>query len=220
MKANILVIEDEEDILELLTFHLKKNSYNVKAFSSTKNVKKFLKGIDLLIVDRNLKGTEGSLFIKELREEGFNEPVIYLSAKTRQEEIEEGFLSGGDDYITKPFNMNELLLRIKAILKRSKKKFEVLTYKDIIIKIKPKEVFINEKEVKLTKLEFKLLYEFIKNKNIVLSREYLLQNVWKDEEFFQDKTVNVAINRLKLKIDPKKKKNYINSIRGLGYKLC
>lgn len=222
MKETIVIIEDEEDLLELLEFTLVKANYDVVGFLSTKNVEKFLKeeSCDLLIVDRNLKDAEGSEFIQSLRKKGMNTPVIFLSAKDRDIDVEEGFLRGGDDYIKKPFNMNEVILRVKALISRAKNRSKFLSFRDILINIDLREVFIEDKAVELTKLEFDLLTTFIINKNSVLNRDFLLENVWKDEENFQDKTVNVAISRLIRKIDPNKDKKYIKPVWGVGYSLC
>jgi len=223
MSAHIIIIEDEEDLLELSEYRLQKEGYEVTGFLSTKNVKSFLfeEDVDLLIVDRNLPIIEGSEFIKELREDGYQIPVIFVTAKNSDAQIEEGFLRGGDDYLTKPFNMNELVMRVKSILKRTKVSSEgKIIYRDIILDLDERQVFIEGNSVNLSKLEFELLYYFIKNKNIVLNRDQLLEEVWMDEEFKQEKTVNVTINRLKKKIDPNRTKNYIEPIRGIGYKLC
>lgn len=223
MSSLVGIIEDEEDLLELLEYNLQKEGYESIGFLTTKNVEQFIKeeSVDLLIVDRNLPGMEGSDFIKDLREKGYQVPVIFLSAKNSDKEKIEGFSKGGDDYMTKPFNMDELLHRVKAVIKRTKKdESEVLQFRDIIVKQKSKEVFIDSEKIELTKLEFNLLVEFIKNKNIVLTREYLLENVWGSDTIYQDRTVNVAIKRLKEKIDTTRDKNYIKSIRGEGYTLC
>jgi len=222
-KQTILIIEDEEDLLELLEYHLQKEGYETLGFLSTKNVEKCLQEepIDLLIVDRNLPAVEGSEFVKSLREKGFSQAVIFVTAKNSDAHIEEGFLRGADDYITKPYNMKELLLRIKAILKRtSPEAKKSLSFRDLALDLEAHRLSVDGKEVELTKLEFDLLRTMIENKNSVMSREFLLENVWKNEEFFQDKTVNVAINRLKSKIDPTKEKEYIKSIWGVGYTLC
>lgn len=223
MSAHIVLIEDEEDLLELSEYRLQKEGYEVTGFLSTKHVEELLleEDVDLLIVDRNLPGVEGSEFIKKLREDGYRIPVIFVSAKDQDIQIEEGFLRGGDDYLTKPFNMNELVLRVKSILRRSKKSDEgKLIYKDIIMDLDERRAFVSGEEISLSKLEFELLSYFIENKNIVLNRDQLLEEVWKDEEFKQEKTVNVTINRLKKKIDPNRDKEYIQAIRGIGYKLC
>ncbi|RLA77711.1 MAG: DNA-binding response regulator [Epsilonproteobacteria bacterium] len=224
MSAKIVLVEDEEDLLELLEYNLSKVGYEVIGFLNTKTVEQLLEeeDIDLLIMDRNLPGVEGSEFVAKLRKDGIITPVIYLSAKNSDEDIEEGFLRGGDDYLTKPFNMNELLLRVKAILRRTSKKVDEgnLSFRDIFLDKSSRTLSINGLNIDITKLEFNLLTEFILNKNSVLDRDYLLQNVWDDSEEYQYRTVNVAINRLKEKIDPDKTKDYIQTIRGVGYKLC
>jgi len=223
MTAHIVIIEDEEDLLELSEYRLEKEGYEVTGFLSTKLVEEFLleENVDLLIVDRNLPGVEGSEFVKKLRDSGYHIPVIFVSAKDADSEIEEGFLRGGDDYLTKPFNLNELIFRVKSILRRTMKRDDgKLIFKDIVMNLDERRVFVASCEVKLSKLEFELLSYFIQNKNIVLNRDQLLEEVWKDEEFKQEKTVNVTINRLRKKIDPNRNKMYIEPIRGIGYKLC
>lgn len=224
MSANIVIVEDEEDLLELLEYALQKEGYDTIGFLNTKTVMQILEEeeIDLLIMDRNLPGVEGSEFVSTLRNEGIDVPVIFLSAKDKDEDVEEGFLRGGDDYITKPFNMKELLLRVKSILKRTSKKVAEgkLSYRDIVLDKSTRELKVDGQNVEVTKLEFDLLCEFITNKNSVLDRDYLLENVWQDSQNYQYKTVNVAINRLKEKIDPDKTKDYIQTVRGVGYKLC
>jgi len=224
MSTKIVIVEDEEDLLELLEYNISKIGYEVIGFLNTKTVKQILEeeDIDLVIMDRNLPGVEGSEFVQQLREEGIIIPVIYLSAKNLDSDIEEGFLRGGDDYLTKPFNMKELILRIKAILRRTSKPLEdgYLSFRDMLLDKSSRTLSIDGVNIEITKLEFNLLSEFVINKNSVLDRDYLLQNVWDDYEEYQYRTVNVAINRLKEKIDPSKSKDYIQTVRGVGYKLC
>ena len=104
----ILIVEDEEDILELIEYHLQKVGYDVIGLKDSSKIRDLLdeENIDLILMDRNLPGLEGSLFIKEIREEGYDIPVIYISAKDSSDDIIEGFDRGGDDYITKPFNFD------------------------------------------------------------------------------------------------------------------
>lgn len=224
MSAKIVIVEDEEDLLELVEYNLQKEGYDVVGFLNTKNVEQMLleENIDLLLMDRNLPGVEGSEFVQSLRKDGCTTPVIYVSAKSLDSEIEEGFVRGADDYITKPFNMKELLLRIKAVLHRTTKKVDdgVLVHRDLVLDKSSRTLSVDGKNVEITKLEFNLLSEFIINKNSVLDRDYLLENVWDGAEEYQYKTVNVAINRLKEKIDPDKTKEYIQTVRGVGYRLC
>ncbi len=222
-KKLILIVEDEEDILELLEYTLQKEGYETIGFLTVdKNVKKVLdeEQIDLILMDRNLPGIEGTIFINELKSQGYTNPVIYVTAKDNEDDIIDGFNSHADDYITKPFNLKELCARVKAVIKRSSKESDVIKVKDIIYKSSNKKFFVDENEVELTHLEHDLLLEFIKNKDILMSREYLLNTVWKDSLDKKEKTVNVAIKRLKAKIDPEGTKEYIKSVRGEGYIFC
>ena len=219
----ILIVEDEEDILELLEYTLQKEGYETIGFLTIdKNVKKVLdeEKIDLILMDRNLPGIEGTEFINEIKKQGYANPVIYVTAKDNDEDIIEGFDSYADDYITKPFNLKELCARIKAVIKRSSKEVDILKIKDIVYKSSNKKFYINEQEIELTHLEHDLFLEFIKNKDILMTREHLLNSVWEDSFEKKEKTVNVAIKRLKAKIDPDGKKDYIRSIRGEGYIFC
>ncbi len=219
----ILIVEDEEDILELLEYTLQKEGYETIGFLGvSKNLEKVLEeeNIDLILMDRNLQGYEGANFIKKIKNEGHNQAVIYLTAKDKDEDILDGFENFADDYITKPFNLKELNARIKAVLKRTSKDIELLKVRDIVYNFSNKKFSIDKEELDLSTLEHNLLLEFIKNKDILLSRDYLLNTVWEDAFDTKAKTVNVAIKRLKEKIDPKGEKKYIKSVRGEGYIFC
>jgi len=221
--AEIVIIEDEEDILELLEYHLAKEGYDVTGFLSTENVEQFMEeeSPSLLIVDRNLPGVEGSEFVANMREIGYDIPVIFLTAKDRDEDLEIGFKRGCDDYITKPFKIKEVLLRIEALLRRSGvNQSDRLRYRDLILDNKERELLIDNKKVDLTNLEYKLLYTFVKNAHQTLDRDFIRDQVWGDDnENFHDKTINVAINRLKKKMDPTGEKGYLTPVWGVGYKL-
>ena len=218
----IMIVEDEEDILDLMDYTLSKEGYDVITCVDTTNIRDILdeEDISLILMDRNLPGVEGSRYISKLREDGYNQAVIYVSAKDSSDEIIEGFDSGGDDYITKPFNINELKARVKALIRRTQKVQDIIKHKDIIYNRSNKIFTIDGKDIKLTHLEHDLFLEFMKNQNILLSREILLEKVWKDSINKQLKTVNVAIKRLKESIDPSGEKNYIQAVRGEGYIFC
>jgi DNA-binding response OmpR family regulator len=223
-QTEIVVIEDEEDLLELIEYHLQKAGYAVTGFTSVEYVERFLEEESpaLMIVDRNLPGAEGSEFVAYLRELGYDIPVIFLTAKDRQSDLEEGFLRGGDDYMTKPFSYKELLLRIEAILRRSGKLTSVSTklkYRDLVLDTQTHTLSVEGKTVELTPLEFRLLRLFIKYPGRPLERDFLRDEVWGDAPDFHDKTINVAMNRLKKKIDPDGTKEYIVPVWGVGYKL-
>ncbi len=214
----ILIVEDEPDILELLEYTLEKD-YEVIGCLDTSKVVDILdqETVDLILMDRNLPNIEGSIFIQELRAKGYSQNVIYLTAKDADENILEGFDRGGDDYITKPFNIDILKARIKSVINRAVKNYQVIKARDIVYNSKQKSFVIDEVDIYLTHLEHDLLLEFIKNIDILLSRDTLLENVWEDSFDVKSKTVNVAIKRLKEKIDPDGTKEYIKSVRGEGY---
>ncbi len=219
----IVVIEDEEDILELIEYHLGKEGYAVSGFLSTENVEQFLEeeNPSLMLVDRNLPGMEGSHFVAYLREIGYDIPVIFLSAKDKESELEEGFEAGGDDYMSKPFSPKELILRVKALLKRSGalQKQQRIKYKLLTMDLENKALTVDGQSVLLTNLEFNLLHTFMKNIDKALTRDFLRDEVWRsDGEGVNDNAVNVAINRLKNKIDPQNEQNYFHPVWGVGYK--
>ncbi len=222
MKKTILIVDDEEDILDLMDYTLSSEGFDVITCIDTSNMRAILdeEDIALILMDRNLSGVEGSIFIEVLRQEGYNQPVIYVTAKDLSDDIVEGFERGGDDYITKPFNINELKARVKALIRRTNKTQDILRYRDILYNASNKSFQIENKDIKLTSLEHDLLLEFMKNQNILLSRDILLQRVWKDSINKQLKTVNVAIKRLKENIDPDGSKKYIQAVRGEGYIFC
>jgi len=226
MKEQILIIDDDNDILELLEYSLSNAGYEVIGFLNTKHVRRQIlseEKINLIIMDRSLPDIEGSLYIEMLRNKNINIPVIFVSGKDSLQDIKDGLTKGADDYITKPFDMEELLLRVKAVLKRYKQEtvdvMQSMEHKDIRLDLNLHKAIIASLEIDLTKLETALLKILIVNKNRVLDRNFLLKNVWHDIENINPKTVNVAIKRLKEKIDPSGDKDYIKTIRGVGYLL-
>jgi len=223
MQEHILIVDDDKDILELLEYNLSHVGYDVLGLLNSKQVRKVLseEKIDLIIMDRNLQNIEGSLFVEMLRNENINTPVIFLSAKNTIEDIKDGFLRGADDYVTKPFNIEELILRIKAVLKRykqeSKNSTKIITYRDIRLNPDLQMITIDSQDIVLTKLETALLKIMILNKGKVLERDFFISNIWNENKNIHKKTVNVSIKRLNDKIDPDKNKEYIKTIRGKGY---
>ncbi len=221
--AHIVIIEDEPDLLELEEYHLTKAGYTVTGLLSTKYARQLMheETVDLLIVDRNLPGVEGSEFVASLREEGYDTPVIFVSAKDQPRAIEEGFERGGDDYMTKPFNMNELLLRVGAILRRTRgDPMRTLRHREIEIDLDRHTVTVDGRPIELSRLEFDLLHCFLQYPGTPLSRNRLLEKVWGNETNAHHTAVNVTINRLLAKIDPDRTHQYIKSVRGIGYQLC
>jgi len=204
------IIEDEEDLLELLEFNLKQEGYDVVGFLNTKRIKDFIieEMPDLLIVDRNLPKVEGVNFVKELKNEGFDIPIIFLTAKNSEEDILKGFEAGADDYITKPFSMAELKARIKAVLKRNKKLSKIISYKNFKLDLENKTLINENDKINLTNSEFSLIKIFFENQNRIISKEEIA-----DILEIGEKSVNVAVNRLNHKM------NLLEAVRGVGYKL-
>ncbi len=208
----IAILEDEEDLLELLEFNLEKEGFDAIGFLTPSNMKKFIveENPDLLIIDRNLPGKDGLEFAKEIIQEGYNIPIIFLTAKTADDDVIEGFNIGAEDYIKKPFNMKELIARIKVVLKRNKKEFNILSYKNMHLDINNRELIIDKEKINLTNTEFKILKIFFENQNQIISRDILVEEL----ELSNEKSINVLINRIQHKIG-----NIFKPIRGVGYKL-
>jgi len=222
-EIEIVIVEDEEDILELVEYHISKEGYAVTGFLSTQNVERFIEEEQpaLMIMDRNLPGREGSEFVAQLRRNGHDIPVIFLTAKDRDADLESGFEAGADDYLCKPFNPRELMLRVKALLKRSGALDapQKLQYKDLLLDPEQRSLLVAGEAVTLTNLEFNLLKTFLSYIDKPLTRDFLRDEVWGSEgENINDNAVNVAINRLKNKIDPENRHNYFQPVWGVGYK--
>lgn len=216
--AKIIVVEEDEALLALEQLHLLKEGFEVIELKSIKNVENYLSEANLLVMDRELAAIDGIDFVEYLREKGFDIPIVLISDKNSDEQIEQAFLAGCDDYIRKPVKIKELICRIKSILKRTLKlQHGRLSYRDITLDLNARQCFVEERPVELTKLEFDLLSFFIKNRNSILERDYILEKVWHDTET-KKRTVNVRINRLIKKIDPHNTKNYFTAVRGIGYK--
>lgn len=218
--ATILLIAQDEPLPACKTSYLKQEGYAVvEANSFAEGASVVQEGVDLIVLDHSLDHAGGIRFVCAMRERGLTTPVVFVSDKTKEVDIEAGFRCGGDDYLKKPFNMRELMCRIKAILRRTHAvQSERLKVRDIVMDFNARRVFVHHTEVLLTRLEFKLLEIFLKNKNKVLERNYLLERIWCDNASTQKRTINVTINRLKKKIDPSNEKNYIIPVRSLGYK--
>ncbi|MBN2824368.1 MAG: response regulator transcription factor [Campylobacterales bacterium] len=219
--ATVLVVEDDSDTLDIERFYLHKEGFRVLEFASTKGVYTQLQkqNVDLIVMDRTLPNLDGVDFVRYLRDNGIQTPIIFVTDKISDSEVEEGFECGGDDYLKKPFNPKEFIYRIKSLLKRNNYQvLKRLSYRDITLDINTRKVYVQQQEIHLTKLEFNLLSFFIQNKNTILERDHLLNFVWRDNNQAHKRKVNVTINRLRNKIDPDNTKHYIEPIRGIGYK--
>jgi DNA-binding response OmpR family regulator len=218
----ILIVEDELKIARFLELELKYEGYEViLAGEGRQGLEKALKeNVDLVILDIMLPGLNGIEVCRRIRLES-QVPIIMLTAKDDVSDKVAGLDTGADDYMTKPFAIEELLARIRVALNRKKKNKEPqpeeLCLGDIKLYLASRGVYYKEEEITLTKKEYELLEYMLRNKNVVLSREQLLNNVWDYEYFGDTNVVDVYIRYLRQKIDEKYGVHTITTVRGVGY---
>lgn len=220
----ILVVEDDKEIQELITYFLTKEGYEVDRASDGLEGLKLLKENknDLVILDLMLPNLDGKNFTKIVRDisSEYGEPVIImLTAKTEIEDVLDGLEIGADDYMKKPFDPRELVLRIKKFLKTTDReiKNEKYRFKDIEVDESRHIVTANGEEVELSKKEYDLLLLLIKNRDLVITRERILDKVWNSNYYTGDRTVDVYISKLRDKIP--ELSGCIKTVKGVGYKL-
>ncbi len=215
----ICYVEDEKDLSSLIKTYLEKAGYEVICFSKGKDAIDYIGGkVDLWILDIMLEDdVNGYGIIKEIREKDKNIPVIFTSARDQDLDKILGLELGSDDYITKPFSPKELVLRVGNIIKRvyNEKETEKIKYLSYDIDLGRRIVEKDNKEIKLTTLEFDLLLLFINNIGKSFSREEILSSVWGDDYFGSDRVVDDLVRRLRKKL----KEINISTIYGYGYRL-
>ena len=214
----ILIIEDDKNIQRLLTLELRHKNYSVdSAYDGEQGIEMFSKNsYDLVLLDLMLSKKSGKEVCQELRKLA-ETPIIIITAKDSVLDKVELLDLGANDYICKPFAMEELLARIRVATRNKEKSNNKQLYLENEIKmdISAKKVFLNEVEISLTKTEFLILEYFMKNKGLSCSREKIIVGVWGYDFDGEEKIVDVYINSLRKKIDPKS--YYIHTIRGFGY---
>ncbi len=221
-KEKILIVEDDADITEVIEYNLKKEGYRTISASRGEDVLSVTKRQkpDLIILDLMLPGIDGLEVCRNLRKKDSTAqmPIIMLTAKSQEADKVVGLELGADDYMVKPFSPRELIARIKAVLRRSKRLLskKVTESKDIVIDSLKHKVTVQNKEVILTPTEFKLLEFMVQKPGIVLSRDEILDNVFGYESSIYDRTVDTHMKSLRKKLG--KAKNYIETVRGMGYR--
>lgn len=223
---NILVVEDDWDINGLLCKILSQHGYNVRSAYSGSEAKMCIEQFDydLILLDLMLPGISGEELISDIRKEKLM-PIIVISAKTSSQDKISVLKRGADDFISKPFDINEVLARVEAQLRRyiefsGNISSNKLSYKNLVLDTDSKQVFVNEKEINLTVREFNILELLLKNQNKVFTRANLFESVWNDQFMGDDNTVNVHISNLRAKISKADKDNeYIHTVWGIGFKL-
>ncbi|HVN25289.1 MAG TPA: response regulator [Syntrophorhabdales bacterium] len=225
MNELIAVIDDEPDILELVSVHLKKNRFRVRGFSDAEALYSFLHSEvpDLIILDLMLPDADGFEVCKHLRtsEKLGAVPIIMLTARVAETDKILGLELGADDYVTKPFSPRELVARVKAVLRRREPPREEIERIDVedILSLDPQkhEVTVRGSKVDLTSTEFRILHLLASKKGRVFSRDQILDHLWGNEKTVVDRTVDVHIKHVREKLGPAAK--LIKNIRGVGYKL-
>ena len=224
MSQKIFIIEDEPDIRKTLEYNISREGYDVISASSLSEGREKLESasFSLLLLDLMLPDGSGLDLCRELKQDKSlsSMPVIILTAKDDEVDKVVGFELGADDYVTKPFSVRELILRVKAVLKRGERKSDNMEvqrqFGELKIDVDSHEVFVNDEQVSLTALEFKLLRQLVDRRGRVQSRDQLLSDVWGYSSDVTTRTVDTHIKRLREKLGGMGK--YVQTIRGVGYK--
>lgn len=219
----ILIVEDEKDIGDLLSYHLKKEFFPVKQVKSAEEALLWLEEEKplLIILDIMLPKMSGLEFCNKIKSNPKTKDiaVLILTAKSAKEDIVRGLQLGADDYVTKPFDISEIVARIKAILRRTSSRTvteQEFKYASLRIHWARHKIYMNKKEIKLTLTEFKILKALIENHGRVLTRDRLLDEVTGGETVVIDRTIDVHIQSLRKKLGGGD--TYIETIRGIGYR--
>ncbi|HOJ16403.1 MAG: response regulator [Caldisericia bacterium] len=222
MKKNILLIEDDKDISELISYNLKKENFNVITAYDGEEALNLIKDnvIDLIILDLMLPSVSGIDLLKYIKrdEKTKNIPVIIETAKGEENDIVLGLELGADDYVTKPFSPKVLVARIKRLIERTEEKSineKLLNAGPVTLDLTRHKVTLKGKPIELTLVEFKLLNYLISNKGKALSRDEILANIWLDEVYVIDRVVDVHINSIRKKLG--EESYLIETVRGIGY---
>jgi len=219
----ILVVDDEEDLCEILKFNLENEGYWVDTANSAEEALNMdLTQYHLLLLDVMMGDISGFRMANILKKDKDTAhiPIIFVTAKDTENDTITGFNLGADDYISKPYSLREVIVRVKAVLRRTSslpiKNDEILEYKGLSLNVFQKKVCIDGTEVALTKKEFEILMLFLQNKGRVFSRVDILSKVWNDEVYVLDRTIDVNITRLRKKIGEYGKR----IVTRLGYGYC
>ena len=224
MNKLIFVVDDEPDILKLVSLHLRKANFEAIGLTNAKELFDLLENRvpSLIILDLMLPDADGFDVCKQLkRDDRFSTiPIIMLTAKGEETDKIVGLELGADDYVTKPFSPKELVARVKAVLRRFNQSQETKIIKigdKLVIDPQKYQVYVDGKEIKLTSTEFRLLYFLCRRKGWVFTREQILDYLWGNEKMVLDRTVDVHVRNLRKKLGSAG--NIIKNVRGIGYKV-
>ena len=223
MDRRILIVDDEADIRDILQFNLENAGFDVECAASAEEALKVLSDShSLILLDVMMGGMSGFKMAETLRGWGNEIPIIFLTAKDRQDDLLTGFSAGADDYISKPFSIQEVIARVNAVLKRSEMKSGVqrpvadtITLGKVVIDIQKKTVTVDGEAVAFSKKEFEILNLLASSPGHIFSREDLINELWKDAPYVLDRTVDVHIARIRSKLG--ECKSYLTNRSGYGY---
>ncbi|MDR1336685.1 MAG: response regulator transcription factor [Tannerella sp.] len=219
--AKILVVDDEPVICEVLEFNLNNEGYAITcAHSAEEALKKLSPDHSLILLDVMMGGMSGYKLAETLRQKKNGVPIIFLTAKDTENDMLTGFSVGGDDYISKPFSIKEVIARVNAVLRRTgaagEKPERKLVFGDVVIDFELKELVIGSEKIPLTKTEFELIVTLSEHPDRIYAREDLIDRVWKDTPFITERTVDVHITRIRKKLGSRA--SLISNRPGFGYR--
>ncbi len=217
---NILVVEDDKNLRKLITTYLQRNKYNTYEATNGEEALNVLDQsyIDLIVSDIMMPKMDGYELIKSLREAKYDVPILIITAKSEIEDKKEGFLLGADDYMVKPIDIEEMLLRIQVLLRRSKSASEKkIQIGDLLLNYNQLSVIKKDKVYNLAQKEFYLLYKLLSTPNTIFTRQELIEEVWGLESDSDYRTVDVHIKRIREKMKDVDEYEIV-TIRGIGYK--
>jgi DNA-binding response OmpR family regulator len=220
--ARILVVDDEPDLCEILCFNLESEGFEAeRAYSAEAALQMLEQGasFDLILLDVMMERMSGIDMARHLRSTGVDIPIIFLTARTAEDDQLDGFAAGGDDYVTKPFSFPTVLARIRAVLKRASttSNNDMLSFGQLTVDVKSKTVAIDGVQVSLTKKEYNILILLLQNQGQHFSRQQIMDSVWDDDTFVGDRSVDVHVARLRKKLGSCGE--YIVNHTGFGYTL-
>lgn len=216
----VLVVEDDKNLRKLMTTYLKRNEYIT--YEATNGVEALeimdTNYVDLIISDIMMKEMDGYELTKSLRDANYKVPILLVTAKSAIEDKREGFLLGADDYMVKPIDMEELILRVKVLLKRANVANEQkLIIGNLILDYKQMSVIYKTKNYQLAQKEFQLLYKLLSTPDVIFTRQELIEEIWGLESESDFRTVDVHIKRIREKLEDVNEFEIV-TIRGIGYK--
>lgn len=217
---NILVVEDDKNLRKLITTYLQRNKYNTYEATNGEEALNLLDQsyIDLIVSDIMMPKMDGYELIKSLREAKYDVPILIITAKSEIEDKKEGFLLGADDYMVKPIDIEEMLLRVQVLLRRSKSASEKkIQIGDLLLNYNQLSVIKKDKVYNLAQKEFYLLYKLLSTPNTIFTRQELIEEVWGLESDSDYRTVDVHIKRIREKMKDVDEFEIV-TIRGIGYK--